>query len=358
MPLCSLETYQFRNLQPGKIELDSGLQVVYGDNASGKSSLLDAMHVVCSAKSFLAAPPRKLQQFNSHEFSVIGEVTQHDYPRQKLQFRWQDSQIRLMQGLQNIRRTSEYAVLQPVQAITPLSYKLIDDSPDIRRRFMDWGVFHVKHEYIDIWRRFQRTLSQRNAMLIQGVDDRTLSAWSNEYVLLSQEVHEFRSAYINLLDSIVRKMIARFLPSVQISIKYQRGWDNDRELGEILQAHFRQDRERHFTYYGPQRAELTIRLDNKPARDVASRGQKKLITFAMYLSQASLLQKMGNNSGLLLVDDLPSELDADHQSVVIEILQELPMQVVISCIDQQQLEISEGIANKLFHVKHGKIKEV
>jgi DNA replication and repair protein RecF len=358
MPLCSLETYQFRNLQSGKIELDSGLQVVYGDNASGKSSLLDAMHVLCSAKSFLGAAPRKLQQFNYHEFSVIGEVIQRDYPRLKLQYRWQESQIRLMQGLQTIRRTSEYAVLQPVQAITPLSYRLIDDSPDIRRRFIDWGVFHVKHEYIDIWRRFQRALSQRNAMLIQGVDDRTLSAWSNEYVQLSHEVHEFRLAYINILDSIVNKMITRFLPSVQVSMKYQRGWDADKDLGEILRTHYKQDRERHFTYYGPQRAELTIRLDNKLARDVASRGQKKLITFAMYLAQASLLQEMGNNSGLLLVDDLPSELDADHQSVVIEILQELPMQVVISCIDQQQLELSEGIANKLFHVKHGEIKEV
>ena len=357
MPLSSLETYQFRNLQPGKIELDPGLQVVYGDNASGKSSLLDAMHVLCSAKSFLSAPPRKLQQFNSHEFSINGEVIQNDHPRQKIQFRWQNSQISLIHGLQTLRRTSEYAVLQPVQAITPISYQLIDGSPDTRRRFIDWGVFHVKHEYIDVWRRFQRTLSQRNAMLIQGVDDRTLSAWSNEYVLLSQEVHEFRLAYVKILDSIVRNMTARFLPSVQVSMKYQRGWDTDRDLGEILQSNFRQDRERHFTYYGPQRAELTIRLDNKLARDVASRGQKKLITFAMYLSQASLLQESGNNSGLLLVDDLPSELDSDHQSLVFEILQELPMQVVISCIDHLQLEISEGITNKLFHVKHGRIKE-
>jgi len=357
MPLCSLDTYQFRNLQPGRIELDAGLQIVYGDNASGKSSLLDAMHVLCSAKSFLGASPRKMQRFECHEFSLNGEVSQNQHPALKMQYRWQDSQISLTQGGHATNKTSEYAVIQPVQAITPLSYKLIDDSPGIRRRFMDWGVFHVKHEYVDIWKRFQRSLSQRNAMLLQGVDKRTLSAWSREYILLAQQVDEFRSNYVEQLSSIVDHISRRFLPNSRVTLKCHRGWDENEELNEVLEKHFKQDQERRFTFYGPQRAELSIRLDYKQAKDVASRGQKKLVTFALFLSQASLLQESGKNSGLLLIDDLPSELDVEHQSLVLDILQELPMQVVISCIDYQLLEMSQGVTKKRFHVKQGKASE-
>ena len=82
-----------------------------------------------------------------------------------------------------------------------------------------------------------------------------------------------------------------------------------------------------------------------------------MLTFALYLAQAILLQESGKNSGLLLIDDLPSELDVSHQSLVMDILRELPMQVVISCIDHQLIEMSQGTAKRLFHVKHGEVRE-
>jgi len=358
MPLQSLKTYQFRNLQGTNLELDPGLQIVYGENASGKTSLLDAMHLLCSGKSFLGVSPRKLQQFNTDSFSINGDICHQRRLNQHLQFRWQDSRINLMTDHQIIHRASDYAAIQPVQAITPLSYRLLDDSPDIRRRFIDWGVFHVKHDYIDTWRRFQRSLAQRNAMLTDGSDARTLSAWSHEYVQLSQLVDQYRSEYINELRTALLTPIEHFLPGEDVSISYQRGWDINADLETLLIDNYRRDSDRHFTYYGPQRAELSIRFNNKLAKDVVSRGQKKLITFALYLSQAQLQQSNGQRAALLLIDDLPSELDREHQEIVLALLNELPSQVVLSCIDLRQLEIAEGMAKKLFHVKQGYVKEV
>lgn len=358
MPLHHLETFQFRNLENVCMDLDTGLQLIYGDNASGKTSLLDAINVLCSARSFLGASPRKMQQFGTTEFSLNGVVSQEKSRPRPVQYRWQDNQIRLSLGKNQAGRSSEYAFFQPVQAVTPVSYRLLDDSPDIRRRFMDWGVFHVKHDCADIWRRFRRSLAQRNAMLASGTGLRTLSAWDHEYIRLAELLDEYRTDYMELLDTQVKRYSGAFLPGSSLDIRYQRGWDAARSLDEVLNDNFRRDQERHFTYHGPQRAELILELDGVLVRDSASRGQKKLITFAVYLAQASLQQELGSHSGILLVDDLPSELDQEHISLVMNILRSFSMQVVVSCIDISRLPPEHRCPNKMFHVKQGQVQEV
>ena len=148
------------------------------------------------------------------------------------------------------------------------------------------------------------------------------------------------------------------LPDVDITLSYLAGWDQDQDLLELLDSTLNRDKERGYTIYGPQRAELNIRMGNRSAKDLASRGQKKLITYALYLSQAELQQNDGNYPGLLLIDDLPSELDQSHQKGVLDLLLDLPMQVVISCIEPGQLQKMADHASRLFHVKRGGVKEV
>ena len=358
MPLQSLQTYNFRNLSDVKIELDPGLQLVYGDNASGKTSLLDAMHVLCCAKSFLGASPRKLLQFQQDSMSLNGVIQQPDINAMPVQFRWQASHIQLSAGHKAIRRTSDYASYQPVQSITPLSYRIIDDTPETRRRFMDWGVFHVKPAYIDDWRNFQRSLAHRNSMLRSGADKRALSAWNQEFIDLAKRVDDHRSSYVSEYQLTFNTLARNFFPHHELTIEYYRGWDQEKELLNLLEDSVSKDIERRYTLYGPQRADITIRLNQRPARDVASRGQKKLITFALYLSQSQFQQQSGSRGGMLLIDDLPSELDHDHQGQILDFLTTSPAQIVISCIDRQQVNISAENVKKLFHVKQGKVKEV
>ena len=358
MPLQSLQTHHFRNLSDVNLELDPGLQLVFGDNASGKTSLLDAIHVLCSAKSFLGATPRKLMQFQQDSMSLNGIIQQPDLAGLPLQFKWQSSHIQLSAGYNTIRRTSDYASYQPVQSITPLSYRIIDDTPETRRRFMDWGVFHVKPGYIEDWRRFQRSLGHRNTMLRSGTDNRTLTAWNQEFVDLANRVDAHRSSYLSEYQSTFDVLATHFFPQHELAINYFRGWDHEKELLQLLEDSLSKDAERRYTLYGPQRADLQIKLNHRPARDVASRGQKKLITFALYLSQSLFQQQSGARGGILLIDDLPSELDHEHQGQVLDFLMTTPAQVVISCIDRQQIDIPAASVKKLFHVKQGRVKEV
>ena len=358
MPLLHLDTYQFRNLNNVSISLDGNIHVIYGDNASGKTSLLEAMHVLCSGKSFLGASPRKMQQMETRDFSLRGGILMPEGYRNQLQFVWQDASLVLKSGGEKISRISEYARFQPVQAVTPASFRIIDESPDTRRRFIDWGVFHVKHDYVETWQRFQRCLSQRNKMLVQEVNNSTISAWNREYVALSEAVDGYREAYVETLKPTFHEMISRLLPESSVQIIYHRGWDPEDNLDELLDKTVDRDRQRGYTFYGPQRAELNLRMGKRVAKDIASRGQKKLITYALYLSQAQIQQQVGNYPGLLLIDDLPSELDGIHQNSVFDLLMQLPMQVVISCIEPDQINRIVDQASKLFHVKQGVVKEV
>ena len=352
MPLERLKTYQFRNLDNINLTFNSGLNVIFGMNASGKTSLLEAAHVLCSGKSFLRASPQKLQQFNSIDFSLNGIMNHHEQPH-RYQYLWKDHSVHLKINEQIVRKISRYALQQPVQAITPASFKLIDESPEIRRRFIDWGVFHVKHQYIDAWHRYQRSLSQRNAMLSQA-KGKSLMPWDIEYAKSCEIIDRYRSEYIAALQSTFANIVKRLLPDTLVTI----GWGKDSHLNDLLTQSQSRDIERGYTYYGPQRAELNIVLNGHPAKDTASRGQKKLITYALYIAQAEIQQEQGEYSGLLLVDDLPSELDEEHRSLVLDLLTDLPMQVILSCIDPTDIEQVVKHSTKLFHVKQGKVEVV
>lgn len=358
MSLQRLEVHQFRNLTHLEISLDPGLQVISGDNASGKTSVLEAIHTLCSGKSFLGAVPRKMQQINEVAFSLQGDIFQPKHPKQTLHYRWQNHHIHLKVGSESARRASEYAVIQPVQTLSPISYRLIDETPENRRRFLDWGVFHVKRGYSSIWRKFHRALTQRNAMLAVGADARALNAWSHEYIKLAEQLDRCRLEYIQSLVEALQETANQLFPTEEVRLIYLPGWNREKGLEAQLEANFSKDRERRYTYFGPQRADIAIRLNGVPARDTASRGQKKLLIFALYLAQAMLQQKTGYREGLLMIDDLPSELDKEHLGLVLKVLTGLPMQVIVSCIDFQQLNMAENMVKKRFHVKQGRVTEV
>ena len=356
MPLQQLESYQFRNLKNPNISFDSGLSIIFGNNASGKTSLLEAIHVLCSGKSFLSASPAKLQQFGTNDFSINGQLT-HDPQKHHFQYLSKDRRIHLKIDNNLVTKVSQYALLQPVQAITPSSFLLLDDSPDRRRRFIDWGVFHVKHAYIDSWHEYQRSLQQRNATLRQG-HLKMLDAWDVEYTRPCLRIDQYREGYIEDLSQRFSRIIRQFMPEHQVSIQYHRGWPENNEFETLLRQSREKDVDRGYTFYGPHRAELSILLDERPARDTASRGQKKLIAYALYIAQAELQQIRGKYSGILLVDDLPSELDNKHQKSVIDLLAQQSMQVVMTCIDLEQIEKSLHQSAKVFHVKQGMVQEV
>jgi len=247
---------------------------------------------------------------------------------------------------------AELATRLPVQAIDPEVHRLVDDGPQERRRYLDWGVFHVEPTFVDHWRRYQRALRQRNAALRAGQAQRLVRAWDPELLDAAEAVASHRERYLARLRPAVESVGLRLL-GLQIDLGLSRGWAADRPLHEALEASFARDLERGLTHAGPHRADVVVRVDGHPARDRVSRGQQKLVAAAMLLGQLKCDAEQGSGVAALLVDDPAAELDATSLDRLLSEVLTLPSQLFITALDPENPALQRLPDGPRFHVEHG-----
>jgi DNA replication and repair protein RecF len=248
-----------------------------------------------------------------------------------------------------------------LQVINSDSFNLLLGSPGHRRQFLDWGVFHVEHQFHGVWQRFQRVLKQRNSLLRHGkISDAELYPWDRELSEAGEVVDEQRARYFEDFEPLFQRLLPRLSPDLGgMELRYRRGWDKNSPLQKALDGSAKADREQGFTHVGPQRADIKVLVDGHAASEILSRGQQKLVVCALKLAQGQLLTQRKGRSCLYLVDDLPAELDRQHCRRVAEVLMELDTQVYITCIDTEELAGAwpeEWLGNSaMFHVEHGEV---
>ena len=245
-----------------------------------------------------------------------------------------------------------------MQVICSDTFKLLEGSPAVRRQFMDWGVFHVEHQFHSIWKNAQRCLKQRNSLLRHGrLDDSELAVWTQELAGFGEQLDVFRKSYFDRLVPIFEETLSRLLDIDGLSLKYYRGWDSDRSLCDVLAANLNRDKEVTHTQAGPHRADLKFRYRSANAADILSRGQQKLVVCALRVAQGYLLSQEKGRSCVYLIDDLPSELDRGHRKALCMLLEELGCQVFVTCVDHRDLAEcwSVDMPVSMFHVEHGNI---
>jgi DNA replication and repair protein RecF len=216
----------------------------------------------------------------------------------------------------------------------------------------------VEHRFLSAWRRYDKALKQRNAALRNKIDRKAIEVWNVEMGSAAQEIDGYRQKYISELQQTLPKYAQKMSGTHEINIEYRRGWDSDQELQEVLNNTFPNDWNRGFTCTGPHRAELVFRMDGRQADNFVSRGQQKMLVFALLLSQVQLYRQHANEACIVLLDDLASELDFQHQEKVLECLDELAAQVLITAIERDAIPSLTARDISLFHVEHGRIEVV
>lgn len=357
----ALERLQFQNLRnlatvdmaPGK-----GVNLVSGANGSGKSSLLEGIHVLGLARSFRT---HKLKHAIAHDtagMTLFGRLA-GDPPR-PLGVRRDQAADGLEMRLdgEKVERVAQLAQALPLQLINPDAFRLLEGSPSARREFLDWGVFHVKHDFFDVWRRVRRALKHRNALLRHGkMDVQALNVWDREFAHWSERLDALRMEYMQALAPLFQATLAELIDLPELTLRYQRGWDAKRPLGDVLAAGRDSDSHMGFTQTGPQRADLRIRMGRRPAVEVLSRGQQKLVVSALKLAQGRLLEEMNGRTCVYLIDDLPAELDGEHRRLFCQLLAGLECQVFVTCVEPETLD-RVWLPNtdvRMFHVEHGRL---
>jgi len=354
MKFESLRIAGLRCLESVSLTPAPGINVFVGPNGAGKTSVLEAAYLLSHGRSFRAGSRDVLLKRGSNTLSVFAEVRSEDGRTRRLGLgresgRWQarvdgDSAASLGALVQ------ECAVV----CFEPGSHDLIAGASDERRRFLDWGLFHVEQAFVNQWRRYQRALKQRNALLRAGgpLDGGLLEPWEAELAAAGEGMTAFRRGYLDRLIPHIRAFTSNVLPELgDFSIRYRPGWDEAADLAATLAERRTRDLARGHTTVGPHRADFSIAFEHAPLREHLSRGQEKLCALACLLGQASLHAEIRGEWPVVCLDDLASELDRTHQEWVVAQLLGRDAQVFIT-----GTEIPSALADQsvtMFHVEQG-----
>jgi len=360
MSIKNIRINNFRNLQHVNLNLSARINYFFGVNSSGKTSFLEAVFFLSRCRSFKSTSNRNILIGEKKDsFTLFTTLyTEHNIG---LFYQNQKPLILKLNGesLYSSFYLSQFIVLQ---VITPDNYNLLDNTPELRRKFLDWIVFHVKHELFNVWKRYRLILAQRNKSLKLKLSKSEIDIWDQEFCAISEQINEQRQFYIKILND---KLLAyKKLLTCQCEIIYKSGWDKNLSYADVLLKNFPRDLKYGYTTEGINKSDFIVyvRTNNKKylAKDYLSNSKKKILGLVLVFIQLEIYLENSNNSSspILLIDDLFSEIDEDNSKKCIAMINKLPFQVLITGIDESSSDLFNDTEHKLFHVKQGEILDV
>jgi DNA replication and repair protein RecF len=355
MKLERLQLRGLRSISEATLDLASGFNVLIGANGAGKTSVLEAAFLLSHGRSFRSGAREALTQRDAAGLSVFSTVRHDDQRLVRLGLGREGARWEARVDAQDVpigQLVRECAVV----CFEPGSHALIAGAADERRRFLDWGVFHVEHEFLSAWRRYQRALKQRNSLLRKNSspDDALYAPWELELGRTGALIDQWRRGYLDALLPHLREQAFLFLPELgELGLRYRPGWAEGEDLAAVLLAQRGRDQARGHTTLGVHRADWSLSFEQAPQREHLSRGQEKLVALACLLAQARLDAEHRGEWPIICLDDLASELDRSHQTAVIESLLAAPAQVLITGTEMPGP--LEQASTRVFHVEQGRL---
>lgn len=351
-----------RNLERASVDLTSGLNYFHGANGAGKTALLEAVHLLARGRSFRSPQIGDVIRREENALTVHALVEDEHRGQQDIGLsRARGGRTELRINGESGRRLSQVAALLPLQVLVPSLSDLVFGGPGERRQWLDWGVFHVEHDYLRTLRTYLHTLRQRNAALkalgAGQLGAAELEPWTEELVRLGLQVTQARTAYLARLEPVIQRALAELAPEIQLAIEYRPGWSGGAELRKVLGESLPREVKWGSTRSGPHRADLELRVAGLPAGTTLSRGQGKALASALMLAQAELLRATARRASVFLIDDIGAELDLPHSVRFFRQLRELGAQILATSNDAPEaLGPLPAVETAVFHVEHGRVQ--
>jgi DNA replication and repair protein RecF len=351
MSLTHVTVSGLRCIAQAELEIPEALTLICGPNASGKTSLLEGIFLLGRGRSFRTRNSERLITYGEDHLRVIGSSRDESGVTHHLGV--EVSRTGTSARIDGRPATSLAELTQnlPVQVIEPGVHRLVEEGGYRRRRWMDWAVFHVEPQFVDTWVRYTRALKQRNAALRTSPQE--AAVWDPELSHTGEAIAASRRRYMAELEPWWRETVES-LAGLDVELHYQPGWSQEHSLRESLAISRARDEARHMTHAGPHRADVTVRLRGRPAREVLSRGQQKLVAAAMMIAQLKLLQSATSAVSTLLLDDPAAELDGERLARFIAQIRSLKCQLVVTSLSADSRLF--GTPERTFHVGQGRVQ--
>lgn len=330
--ISSLHLTNFRNLNQAWLQLDNKLNLIVGDNAAGKTSIIEALWTLSTGRSFRTSKPLHLISHQQQSYTIFCELTSANQ-QHKLGLSRNADKVEIKFNGEKISSQSQVAKYLPIQLLTPESHRLLEEGPKARRQFLDWGCFYHFAEFAAAWRDFNRILRQRNQGLKQNLPSEQINLWQPGLVTNSNLINNLREKYLVELTPYIHEYAKALMPKfeAEISLKFYPGWPMSGITYEnSLQQNLAKDLVSGHTQYGAHRADIRIKIDGQDPLAVLSRGQQKLFVCSLLLAQAKFHQIQTGNSVIMLIDDLPAELDEIHRATLLDLLDKLEIQHLVT----------------------------
>lgn len=353
MRIKSLKIENFRNIKDIQIFPSDEMNVIYGENAQGKTNIIEAIWLFTGAKSFRGAKDEELKRFSCEKARLKIEFEAEKIEK-SAQIEINDKRIACLNE-KPLKSVSHLAGKFNAIIFSPTDLRLLSDGPKVRRKFLDMAICQLYPTYIEILRGYTKAVTQRNKILKDFKNNSSvlplLDVFENEIAVSGEKIIKYRLRYIEILKE--------FIPEIY------KGISNGREnleieyissnTGENLLTDLKNSRkEDMFTYktsVGPHRDDLEFKINGISAKNFGSQGQKRSVALSLKLAEAEILKKNTGEYPICLLDDIMSELDPKRQNFILNHIKE--MQTFLSCCDPETLKnLKEG---KRFQIKSGEV---
>lgn len=357
----------FRNIETANLETDKVVNVFYGKNGGGKTSVLEALFYLGRAKSFRTSKRKTLINNEQARFAVSASLTQNN-KTQRLGIGLEENGESLIKlDGQVLTRLSEASVLFPTQVITPESFDVFFSSPKARRSFVDFGLFHVEHEYQVKWTEYVRIHKQTNALLRRPNANKTeLMYWYKCLIDSAEIIESFRKTFFSKYFSKAISKLAEELPDsdtaklirdVELKYKPKTFSKNEEHFDQLVYAQIDKDLRYKQVGFGPNRADIVFVKGGDDVSNQLSRGQSKMLFYLLEIAMVKIIRQITNKNMLLLVDDLPSEVDEDTRGTMLQMLLGSEAQLFVTGIENKIAMEFKNYTDSVnvFHVEHGTV---
>jgi DNA replication and repair protein RecF len=358
MELTRLIVGDVRCLAAAEHELGPGLNLIKGGNGAGKTSLLEAVHLLGYGRSFRGRVRDGLVRVGRPHLDVFLEWRDGSGRSRRAGLRHGGAQWEARLDGPSAPSLTELCAELAVVTFEPGSHSLIAGGGEGRRRFLDWSLFHVEPEFLPLWRRYARALKQRNALLKSSPSPASLGAWERELADAGEPLTRLRTEALEGLEPVLAATAGDFLPELgAATLEFQPGWRQaDLSLADALLLGRERDIATGFTAVGPHRADWKLAYAALPAPAALSRGQEKLTALACVVAQARAFAARQGEWPVVCLDDLASELDLSHQHRVLIALLASGAQVLLTATETPPVLADLPPPSRLFHVEQGQVR--
>ena len=345
----------YRNYGALDISFDKGTNILYGMNAQGKTNILEAIYMAATTKSHRGSRDKEIIKFGEEESHIKLLVRKNDISRRiDMHLKKSKNKGVAIDGLP-IRRSAELYGLLNIIFFSPEDLSIIKNGPVERRRFMDMELCQLSRLYYSNLSNYNKVLNQRNNLLRQIYFNKslidTLDVWDEQLMSYGIKVIKERENFIEMLGDIVRDIHKGLSgEKEELKIFYNKSVDEN-DFAEILKSKRDNDCKYESTQYGPHRDDISFFINDMDVRLYGSQGQQRTAALSLKLAEIELVRRIINDSPVLLLDDVMSELDSGRRNALLDAIKDI--QTIITCTGYDDFIRERITIDKIYYIEAG-----